>query len=376
MARKNRKTKSEANSASFFDPRNVSDPGDPGEPSVPLRKVYDRRDDFSPTEILSSLENVTANLGQEGRLHPIDTEVIWVILGSLCDRLIKNEDLKRMAKIIESKKLYNQFLLCCTHILQQDVENSGKKLKLEFLLRAICEVTNRYLTSNLALAIHPNFFLELYNWTFDPSVLILNIKPKITNKLKSIHFKIFENQVDGGTPNVIEPHRNPVSQARNIMSNANADPHMVFEESPDDIGNWNIVPNQEDIFWSGQVYLRPNFIRGFYPDLKTYQDVHFRLLMEDFMRPLRQGMIKILSEKHQQSGPRGIRELRIYKNARPLTFLNNAQVPERETAWRLCLIQFQPLRNIKWGRRLIHGSLVCLWDRSNKQLVIASVANR
>ena len=365
MGRKstNRKAKGEAISAASsikLNPEKVS-----------LLKVYDRRDTFSPTEILSSLEKVTASLGQEGWLDPTDTGVIWIILGALCDRHIKIGDTKRMAKLIESKNLYHKVSLCCTHILQQDIENSGKKLKLEFVLKAICEVTNRFLTTNLALTIRPNFFLDLYNWTLDPSVLILNIKLKITHRLKSIHFKISGNEVDGGPTH-------SVNQVRNIMS-SNIDPLMVLEETPDDIADWNIVPNQDDIFWSGQVYLRPNFIHRFYPDLKTYQDVQFRLLMEDFMRPLRQGMVKFLGEQYRQLGPRSVRELRIYENVRPSQFLQNSYfVPERETSWRLCLVEFQRLSRVNWNtsRRLIHGSLVCLWDRRNNELLIASVAIR
>jgi hypothetical protein len=147
-------------------------------------------------------------------------------------------------------------------------------------------------------------------------------------------------------------------------------------EPPDNIVNWDIVPNHYDIFHEGQVFLRPNLLRTSYPDLESYQDIQFRLLMEDFMQPLRQGLAKLTSG---QIGPRGVQELRIYEN---VTFKRSGLVqdrwlvPERESSWRFYRVNFQRLPRVNWitSRRLIHGSLVCLWDGSD--IIVASVANR
>lgn len=342
-----------------------------GEPNIQLRKLYDERDILEPSEMFSRLPNATVNLGRDGWLHPTDTEVIWLILGTFCD-IIGDNDLKQMAKIIESKKLYNQVSLCCTHILEMDVENSGKTLRLEHLLRALCKTTTLYLTiaSNATVAIRPNFFLDLYNSTKDPSIQVLGLKPRIIDRLLFIHCMLTgsESTDDSGFDAQELIHEEA------IFAEIAEESNMV--EPPDNIANWDIVPNHYDIFHEGQVFLRPNLLRTSYPDLESYQDIQFRLLMEDFMQPLRQGLAKLTSG---QIGPRGVQELRIYEN---VTFKRSGLVqdrwlvPERESSWRFYRVNFQRLPRVNWitSRRLIHGSLVCLWDGSD--IIVASVANR
>jgi hypothetical protein len=150
-------------------------------------------------------------------------------------------------------------------------------------------------------------------------------------------------------------------------------------DPPDDVTKWNIVPSQRDILRSDEVFLRPNFVGRSYPDLETYVDVQFRLLAEDFVQPLRHGVAKLLSGKFQ---PRDVQELRIYEN---VTFKRGGLVqdrrrvvPERESSWRIYTVNFKQLPRVNWitSRRLIHGSLVCLWDPTSNDLIVASVAHR
>lgn len=154
---------------------------------------------------------------------------------------------------------------------------------------------------------------------------------------------------------------------------------LIAGDPPDDVTKWNIVPSQRDILRSDEVFLRPNFVGRSYPDLETYVDVQFRLLAEDFVQPLRHGVAKLLSGKFQ---PRDVQELQIYENA---TFKRGGLVqdrrrvvPERESSWRIYTVNFKQLPRVNWitSRRLIHGSLVCLWDPTSNDLIVASVAHR
>ena len=362
--KKSGKTKTDVD---FSDPRKVT------EPNISLFQLYDSCQLLNPNEITKRLNAVTANLGREGGwLHPMDTEVIWLILGYLCDRNIADEDLRQMAKVIENKKLYHHFGMCCTNIMQmRNLDDFGKKLKLEQLLGALCKTTTLYLTvaSNSAGTIRPNFFLDLYNTAQSPSIQALAIKPRIVRRLELIHWMLTGNepQEDSG----VEVHE--VIHKEEIIQDS-ATENLFTIEPPDDIGNWNVVPTHQDILWSDQVFLRPNFIRRPYPDLETYRDVQFRLLMEDFMQPFREGMTKLVEG---QIGPKGIPELRIYEKVILRFFSNPRYVPERETSWRFYRVQFQKMPRVDWAasRRLIHGSLVCLWDGRN-ELIVASVADR
>jgi hypothetical protein len=154
-------------------------------------------------------------------------------------------------------------------------------------------------------------------------------------------------------------------------------PRLLIDHPPDDVTKWNIVPSQRDILRSDEVYLRPNFIGKSYPELKTYVDVQMRLLMEDFMQPLRNGMAKLLSGKF-----RDVQELRIYENVTikrsGLIQDRRRVIPERESSWRIYSVNFKELTRVNWSssRRLIHGSLVCLWDPTSNDLIVASVVHR
>ena len=317
------------------------DPQKLAEPKIKISQLYESCQSLDPNEIILRLGAVTADLNQEeGWLRPIDTEVIWLILGYLCTQNIAEKDLRQMAKIIEKEKLYQHFGLCCTNIMQtKRLNNCEKKLKLELLGKSLCKTTTLYLTvsSNSAETIPPNFFLDLYNTAHSPPIQDLIIQPGIVHRLKLIHL-------------------------------------MLTNQPPDDIANWNVVPTHQDMLRSGQVFLRPNFIRRPYPDLETYRDVHFRLLMEDFMQPLREGMTKLVNGKIE---PKSIPELRVYEKVVLRFFYNPHCVPARKTSWQFYNVQFQKLPMEDWStsRRLIHGSLVCLWEGRN-ELVVATVADR
>jgi len=124
---------------------------------------------------------------------------------------------------------------------------------------------------------------------------------------------------------------------------------------------WNIVPNREDVIHVGKVFLRPNKIHAPYPDLENYCDVQFRLMMEDFMYPLRQAILaKLYPEGNKANSPNIA--IRVYED---VTFwrgglVNNARlIPERHTSRRYYHVKFRKLPKVNWEtiRRLIHGSL-------------------
>ena len=109
-----------------------------------------------------------------------------------------------------------------------------------------------------------------------------------------------------------------------------------------------------------------------FPNLETYLDIHFRLLSEDFMHPTRQGLMKMLAG--QNAGG-----VRTYGNVtfQPRCGLvyNQFLVPERPSSWRLYHIKFKAPPRVDWSlsRRLIHGSLVFLWDGASELLVATVV---
>lgn len=67
------------------------------------------------------------------------------------------------------------------------------------------------------------------------------------------------------------------------------------EDPPDDYRCLSVIPQQDDIHPNGPVFIRRNKVEGSYDGPGHYLDVQFRLLREDFIRPLREG-IAALSE--------------------------------------------------------------------------------
>ena len=59
---------------------------------------------------------------------------------------------------------------------------------------------------------------------------------------------------------------------------------------PDDFRELSIIPSRGDIYIQEQPFLRRNIIEGRYRDVDHYLDVQFRLLREDFIKPLRDGI--------------------------------------------------------------------------------------
>ena len=141
---------------------------------------------------------------------------------------------------------------------------------------------------------------------------------------------------------------------------------------PNDFRELSVIPTQEDILTGERPFLRRNKIDGSYHDAEHYLDVQFRLLREDFVRPLREGIAQLL-ERIGSSRIGALQDIRVYKDVRllyPLCTSNGLQYK----------VQFDntKLRHVRWenSKRLIFGSLMCLSKDKFESFVFATVANR
>ena len=133
-----------------------------------------------------------------------------------------------------------------------------------------------------------------------------------------------------------------------------------------------VVPNEEDILSGERPFLRKNKIDGSYHNPEHYLDVQFRLLREDFVRPLREGISRLL-ERVGSSKIDTNQDIRLYNDVRvlyPVCTSNGVRYR----------IKFDnsKLRHVRWenSKRLIFGSLMCLSKDNFDSLVFATVANR
>ncbi|XP_049949017.1 NFX1-type zinc finger-containing protein 1-like [Schistocerca serialis cubense] len=153
---------------------------------------------------------------------------------------------------------------------------------------------------------------------------------------------------------------------------------LQYLQPPDNFRHSSIFPTVED--FANKPFLRPSIVKGAYIDVEHYLDVQFRLLREDFVGPLRDGIAQYMEHCLQgQKRFKRIDNVRIYRDAQ---FVNTVTVKEKVGV----LLNFdtkRKLKNIHWehSKRFMFGSLLCftrdnfgtfffgtVLDRDKKQL--------
>ena len=149
---------------------------------------------------------------------------------------------------------------------------------------------------------------------------------------------------------------------------------------PENFRDVSVVPQAADLNIHSKPFLRVNVVDGSYKDLEHYLDVQFRLLREDFIRPLRDG-IKQLRKNNERLGEsytsrtKFANDVHVYRNVTVLYPVCNG----KGMVYR---IRFDSLhrriRRVKWGKtkRLKFGSLLCFSADDFYSLLFATVENR
>ena len=143
---------------------------------------------------------------------------------------------------------------------------------------------------------------------------------------------------------------------------------------PNDFREMSIFPDvQFDIHSKDKPYLRPNIKEGGFDDTQHYLDIQFRLLREDFIQPLRNGIKDYLQFQSEAGGNRKLNDIRVYYDVSVL----NAVCTHTGIQYRVHF-DVSRLKNLKWkySKRLIYGSLVCLSNDDFNTLYIGTVADR
>ncbi|NXU72969.1 ZNFX1 protein, partial [Oreotrochilus melanogaster] len=135
-----------------------------------------------------------------------------------------------------------------------------------------------------------------------------------------------------------------------------------------------IYPTYNELHHDEKPFLRPNIVSGRYESTSIYLDTHFRLLREDFIRPLREGIFELL----QSFEDKGLRkkkfdDIKIYFDTRIIT-------PLCSPTGIVYKVQFdiEPLKFVRWqnSKRLLYGSLICMSKDHFETCLFATVSNR
>ncbi|CAF4654475.1 unnamed protein product [Rotaria sp. Silwood1] len=124
---------------------------------------------------------------------------------------------------------------------------------------------------------------------------------------------------------------------------------------PDDFHQLSIYPTLNEIFQQQTPYLRRNITTGQYKNGTHYLDIHFRLLREDFLWPLREAICQYMSDDNRNISFRNS-NVRLYRN----TIFTGTMCSQNGILFSL-LIDLKSLpKTIVWtnSRRLIYGNLL------------------
>ena len=138
---------------------------------------------------------------------------------------------------------------------------------------------------------------------------------------------------------------------------------------PDDYRSIPVFPTREDIFPDKPPFLRKNIIRGRYTDVTHYLDVQFRLLREDYIAPIRDGVLEATGQEERS------RSIHVYQNVRVV-----GRFLDQKSGGLLHRIQFDVsrMRRVNWehSKRFKYGSLYCLFIDNQSTMYFVTITER
>ncbi|ESO98816.1 hypothetical protein LOTGIDRAFT_114056 [Lottia gigantea] len=163
----------------------------------------------------------------------------------------------------------------------------------------------------------------------------------------------------------------------NIKNRGLSDEHRDSPEElapPDDFRDISVLPTMEDIDPSTKPFLRKNKVKGGYASSSDYLDVQFRLLREDFIQPLRNGIEEYqIMVRGENNGRHRFSDIRVYTDVSVVRSI----CTRTDLLYRL-QFDVSKMKKVNWqiSKRLIFGSLVCLSSDEFKTFYIATVCDR
>ncbi|KAM4688986.1 NFX1-type zinc finger-containing protein 1-like [Discoglossus pictus] len=141
----------------------------------------------------------------------------------------------------------------------------------------------------------------------------------------------------------------------------------------EDFRDLSVYPTYNDLCLDQKPSMRQNIIKGSYSDAKSYLDTHFRLLREDFIRPLRDGISQLLVLNRNEQAMGIFDDIRIYFDTQILP-----SVCVRSGIVHQVRFSTKNMKHVLWGssKRLLYGALVCLSKDNFENMLFATVTDR
>ncbi|KAM9410372.1 NFX1-type zinc finger-containing protein 1 [Pholidichthys leucotaenia] len=160
-----------------------------------------------------------------------------------------------------------------------------------------------------------------------------------------------------------------------LLSNGSNNPDEVQQ----DFRDIPIYPTPEEFHQAHRPFLRPNLTTQRYTNAHLYLDTHFRLLREDFVRPLREGIQQLLQSQMEMGMSNKPLKTRRFDDIR-IYYDTHLVVPKCTQSGLAYIVKFdaEPLKFVRWqnSKRLLYGSLVCMSCDNFESFLFATVSDR
>ncbi|ESO06284.1 hypothetical protein HELRODRAFT_65033 [Helobdella robusta] len=151
----------------------------------------------------------------------------------------------------------------------------------------------------------------------------------------------------------------------------------IPQTAPNNFRDLSVFPDiKNDLLICDEPFLRPIEPKKKFDDIEQYLDIHFRLLKEDFVRPLRNGIKEYLAS-HEDFSVNKLKkkffDIKVYQKAQIL----NPECSTNGISYRI-IFDVSKLQNVKWeySKRFIYGSLLCFSHDNFESIFIATVVDR
>eukprot|EP00057_Strongylocentrotus_purpuratus_P016846 XP_011671320.1 PREDICTED: NFX1-type zinc finger-containing protein 1-like [Strongylocentrotus purpuratus] len=305
-----------------------------------------------PTEAATELGSLKGNLRaglNEDSMDEVRQHLFWEALAFVCGALGGEQTVIMLLTMALDSKLCRQHLLTFLTNLRRPGEKIGERrsnlLKnvTTVFLSAMQSLPSRASDLKVAVTLISDAVSDMDEY---------DRRDEIMESIKSLSSHIED----------IEKERERKRQMDRISKNP----------PPDDFRQQDILPTVKELQPGYQPFLRPHLTRGVYADADHYLDVQFRLLKEDFIHPLRNGISEYLTSKKANPDRRvKLQDVRIYEEA-------HYEKSVRDFSGISHYMAFKKLPRVRWHstKRLIYGSLLILSTDDFKSYIFATVAKR
>ncbi|KAK7114307.1 NFX1-type zinc finger-containing protein 1-like [Littorina saxatilis] len=300
-----------------------------------------------------------------------------------------NSQMDGFSNFLAAEFMSSGDIVSTLEVLSRVLQNDLQREIVRKVLQAVC--TSRFLDTHLTALIIQNMSSFPDTEVVEVVGLLHQLLFQVCRRLPSYSSKCYllltalttmQNVVrtlEENKPTLAEGVRELLGECQQMMKmvlEGGKKKHSPASEDdqlpPEDFDQLPIFPSARDMDWNEKLFLRANKEEGSFRDANHYLDVHFRLMREDCIRPLREGIREYKNLKSSGENVSKLRDVWLYQGVQIVSMACKESVEHR--------VRFDNsrLKRVRWqsSKKLIFGSLLCLSRDDFDTFMFAVVTNR